>query len=214
MTRYEVSGLPTKLRQIMNEVSTNRLSMWQSFKMAILSDTSTFYKACYIAALLAALCAVVAQGSIVLISQPVYADQHLTIPYVGYDTTVDTPWSANNILGPYNAGKVAEGVLGTSWVYLEHVIGATLEDSLPAGYLVPVRGSSNNSYGSQYPTDVIHVQCDCQWVAPTLPEAVSNASYISVALGSLDMMGIQGVPYGIASKYLKFVLEDQLMTPT
>lgn len=199
---HEKSGLDPNLRQALNEVSTNNLSFGQAFRATFLTRTSTFYKVCYIATLLASFCAIVAQGVVTLRTLPYYTDDIIPIPIEIFIPPPDVPWSADINLAPYEAGKIGVGMLATNWVYLEHVVGATLSDALPTGYQIPMRGSTNNTYGSQYPTDVVRVQCDCQWVAPTLPAATANASYIPVALESLGILAIQTVPKGIASEYL------------
>ena len=71
---------------------------------------------------------------------------------------------------------------------------------MPPGYLVPIRTRTNNTAGSQYPTDVAHIQCECSWVAPTLPPATANVSHIPVSLDSFGITAIQTVPHGLASK--------------
>ena len=185
--------------------------MIHTFKAAIHSRTSIFYRASYIAALLAAGCAVIAQGAVALLAQPVYTDARLMIPYINYQSGIDTPWSADMTLAPYNAGRIQSGILGANWAFLERIIGATLGDSQPVGYLVPMHANSNNSDGTQYPTDVVRVQCACQWVAPTLPDPVSNVSYIPVTLDVLGIEGIQSVPYGVASECPVYCAESELM---
>ena len=164
-----------------------------------MNRTSLIFKVCYIAALLAPLCAVVAQGAVTLLLLPAHINQELTIPFLTRDTPIDVPWSADETLAPFNAGPIGTGKLGTSWTYLEQIVGASVGDTMPPGYLVPLRTRTNNTAGSQYPTDVAHIHCECSWVAPTLPPATPNVSYIPVVLDVLGIQGIQTIPHGIAS---------------
>ena len=163
-----------------------------------MARTSIFFKICYIAALLASLCAVVAQGAVTLLILPASVDKQLDIPLITIPIPAEVPWSADQVLAPLNAGKIAAGKLATHWVYLEQVAGATVSDGQPPGYLIPTRGASNNTDGIRYPTDVAQVHCNCTWVAPTLP-AAANVSYIDVSLKEFDISAIQAVPHGIAS---------------
>jgi hypothetical protein len=111
---------------------------------------------------------------------------------------IEVPWSADKKLVPLNAGTITTGRLATTWVYLEQVVGATVSDTLPPGYLIPTRGASNNTYGMKYPTDVAQIQCNCTWVAPTLP-AATNVSYMNVSLEEFDISALQTAPTGVAS---------------
>ena len=163
-----------------------------------MARTSTSFKICYVAALLAPLCAVVAQGAVTLLTLPASVDQQLAIPYNIFTPPVDVPWSADQVLAPLNAGKIATAKLSTNWVYLEHVVGTTVSDLLPSGYIVPLRGASNDTYGMRYPTDVAQIQCNCTWVAPTLPAAM-NVSYMNVSLEEFDISALQTTPNGVAS---------------
>ena len=202
-TRHQF-GISRKLRVILNDVSANNLSFLSSFRAAWMTRTSSTFKVCYIAGLLAPLCAVVAQGALTLLALPVLTDTELDIPLLKRDSPIEVPWSADATLAPSNIGSIGLGQLGTSWTYLEQVIGATISDTMPQGYLVPLRTPTNNTFGSQYPTDVIHIQCECSWVAPTLPVAITNAnvSYIPISLESFDITAIQTVPHGAACKFL------------
>ena len=110
----------------------------------------------------------------------------------------EVPWSADQKLAPLNAGTITTGRLATTWVYLEQVVGATVSDTLPPGYLIPKRGASNNTYGMKYPTDVAQIQCNCTWVAPTLP-AATNVPYMNVSLEEFDISALQTAPNGVAS---------------
>jgi len=186
------------LRATLNEISTNKLSALDAFRAAWVARTSIFFKICYIAALLASLCAVVAQGAVTLLILPASVDKQLDIPLITIPIPAEVPWSADQVLAPYNAAKIATGILATNWVYLEQVVGATVSDGQPSGYLIPTWGGSNNTDGRRYPTDVAHVQCNCTWVAPILP-AAANVSYIDVSLKEFDISAIQTVPLGIAS---------------
>jgi hypothetical protein len=161
-----------------------------------MAKTSIFFKICYVAAMLASLCAVIAHGAVTLLVLPVSVDKQLAISPISIP--VEVPWSADQELAPLNVGKIETGKLATSWVYLEQVVGATVSDTLPPGYLVPTRNASNNTDGIGYPTDIAHIQCNCTWVAPTLP-AAANVSYIDVSLKEFDISAIQTVPNGIAS---------------
>jgi hypothetical protein len=114
---------------------------------------------------------------------------------------IEVPWSANETLAPYNGVDIAIGQLGTSWVYLEQTVGSSVGDTMPPGYLIPFRTHTNNTAGSQYPTDAAHIQCKCNWVALQLPPPIANVSYIPVSLDSLGIKAIQTVPHGISSEF-------------
>jgi hypothetical protein len=135
---------------------------------------------------------------VTLLTLPASVDQQLAIPYNIFTTPVEVPWSADQVLAPLNAGKIADAKLATNWVYLEQVVGATVSDTLPSGYLIPTRGASNSTYGMRYPTDVAQIQCNCTWVAPTLP-AATNMSYMNVSLEEFDISALQTAPTGVAS---------------
>ena len=190
-----------RLRGLFNEISTNTTSLIDSLRAACLTRTSIIFKVCCFAAILASLCAVVAHGTVTLLVLPSLTQQNLTIPLV-VSHAIDVPWSADQNLAPLNVGLIGAAQLGASWTYLERVVGASVGDSVPQGYLVPLRTSSNNTVGSQYPTDVAHVQCECSWEAPTLPPA-TNESYIQVSLERLGITGIQTGPHGMACKCLR-----------
>ena len=164
-----------------------------------MNRTSLIFKVCYIAALLAPLCAVVAQGAVTLLILPAHINQELTIPSTTWDTSIDVPWSADETLAPFNTALIGVGKPGTSRTHPEQTVGASVGDTMPPGYLVPLRTSTNNTAGSQYPTDVAHIHCECSWVAPTLPPATPNVSYIPVVLDVFGIQGIQTIPHGIAS---------------
>ena len=187
-----------RLRGLFNEISTNTTSLIDSLRAACFTRTSIIFKVCCFAAILASLCAVVAHGTVTLLVLPSLTQQNLTIPLV-VSHAIDVPWSADQNLAPLNVGLIGAAQLGASWTYLERVVGASVGDSVPQGYLVPLRTSSNNTVGSQYPTDVAHVQCECSWEAPTLPPA-TNESYIQVSLERLGITGIQTAPHGMACK--------------
>lgn len=167
-----------------------------------MTKTSIIFKICYIAGLLAPLCAVVAQGSVTLLTLPSFINQQLIIPLLARNIAIEVPWSADLNLAPLNTGLVEDAKLGTGWTYLEQIVGASVGDITPPGYLVPLRMRTNNTVGCQYPTDVAYVQCECTWVAPTLPPATANVSYISVSLESFGIDAIQAIPLGIASEFL------------
>lgn len=175
-------------------------------------DTSLAYKACYLGAIVASLCAVVSQGAVTLLTLPALTTEILPIPVIASLTPVDVPWSANSALGPLNANRIATGLLGTNWVYLEQVVGAVVLEALPSGFIVPIRGVSFSTNGSQYPTDVAQIQCNCSWVAPVLPTAIANASYISVVLDEFDIEGLQTVPNGVASTSTFMRFDYNLLT--
>ena len=80
--------------------------------------TSVFFKICYIAAMLASLCSVIAHGAVMLLTLPAH----------------EVPWSADQKLAPLNAGTITTGRLATIWVYLKQVVGATVSDTLSPGY--------------------------------------------------------------------------------
>lgn len=168
---------------------------------ACMTETSIIFKICFIAGLLAPLCAVVAQGAVTLLTLPSLINQPLTIPLLARSTPVEVPWSADLNVAPFNADLVEIALVGTSWTYLEQVVGASVGDIMPPGYLVPLRTRTNNTIGYQYPTDVAYVQCECTWVAPTLPPATANVSYIPVSLESFGIDAIQAIPHGIASEF-------------
>ena len=166
-----------------------------------MTKTSIIFKVCFIAGLLAPLCAVVAQGAVTMLTSPSLINQPLAIPLIVRSTPVEEPWSADQTLAPFNAGLIKNAQLGTSWTYLEQVVGASVGYTMPPGYLVPLTMRTNNTVGRQYPTDVAYVQCECTWVAPTLPPATANVSYIPVSLGSFGIDAIQAIPHGIASAF-------------
>jgi hypothetical protein len=145
---------------------------------------------------------VVAQGAVTLLTLPTLSNDELVIPRLARNRPVDVPWSADATLAPLNIGFVGLGQLGTSWTYLEQIIGASVTDILPPGYLVPLRTQTNNTAGSQYPTDVAHIQCECNWVAPTLPAATANVSYIPVSLDRYGIAAVQTVPHGAACRFI------------
>lgn len=165
-----------------------------------MTKTSIIFKICFIAGLLAPLCAVVAQGAVTMLSLPSLINEPLTIPILVRSTPVEVPWSADKTLAPSNVGLITNAQLGSSWTYLEQVVGASVGDTIPPGYLVPLTMRTNNTFGRQYPTEVAYVQCECTWVAPTLPPATTNP-YIPVSLGSFGIDAIQTIPHGIASAF-------------
>jgi hypothetical protein len=182
-----------------NEISTNTLSFLDAFRAACMDMTSMTFKVCYVAGLLASLCAVVAQSAITLLLLPSATNQELSIPFLTnpWGAPVGVPWSADPNLAPWNGAIIQPGQLGTSYAYLEEVAGVRVWDALPSGYLVPLITRTNDTTGYHYPSDVAHVQCECSWVAPTLPPA-TNASYILVALENVSISGLQKGPLGLA----------------
>ena len=190
-----------RLRGLFDIISTNTLSFADAFRAACMTRTSIFFKVCYSAALLAPLCAVLAQGAITLLVLPSLTNQELTIPFLAIDPPIEVPWSADGTLAPYNGPDIAIGQLGTSWTYLEQIVGSSVGDTMPPGYLIPLRTHTNNTVGSQYPTDVAHIQCECNWVALQLPPPIANVSYIPVSLDSVGIKAIQTVPLGISCEF-------------
>jgi len=140
--------LNEKLHLALNEISTNKLSALDAFRAAWIAKTSFFFKVSYIAALLASLCAVIAQGTVTLLTLPASINNQLAIPILALGAPIPVPWSGDETLAPENAGMIDSGKLATSFVYLEQVIGTTLLDTLPPGYIVPSLGASNNTDGS------------------------------------------------------------------
>jgi hypothetical protein len=167
-----------------------------------MTPTSIFFKVSFFAGLLASLCAVVAQGAVTLLVLPSSTNQVLTIPQVSVNFSIGVPWSADQTLAPSNDGMIVLGQLGTRWTYLEQIVGSSVADVLPQGYLVPLITRTNNTAGNQYPTDVVHIQCECSWVAPTLPSA-TNQTIIPVSLDSFGITAIQYGPTGIARRCLR-----------
>lgn len=163
-----------------------------------MTKTSTVFKVCYIAGLFTSLCAVMAQGAVTLLVLPSLNSQELTISFLKREDPIEVPWSADETLAPLNSGIIELGRLGASWAYLEQIVGASVADTMPQEYLVPLRLRTNSTTGSQYPTDVAHIQCECSWVAPTLPPA-TNTTFIQASLESFSIEGIQTLPRGIAS---------------
>jgi hypothetical protein len=203
--------LNERLRLALNEISTNKLSALDAFCAAWMAKTSIFFKVSYIAALLASLCAVIAQGAVTLLTLPASIDNQLAVPILAHGVPIPVPWSGDETLAPENAGIIESAKLATSFVYLEQVIGATLLDALPLGYIVPSLGaSSNNTGGSRYPTDVAHVQCNCTWVAPILPIATANVSYIPISLEEFGISALQTVPSGVASTCILLFVHSSL----
>ena len=147
-----------------------------------------------------------------LLELPVEAEQlHLKLGdkvQIQLDENVgDTP-----IVRP-NEGMIAIGQLGTRWTYLEQIIGSSVGDTLPPGYLVPLITQTNNTAGNQYPTDVMHIQCECSWVTPTLPSA-TNQTIIPVSLESFGITALQHGPTGIARRYLHTSIVCEPHIPT
>jgi len=166
-----------------------------------MTSTSVVFKVSFVAGLLVSLCAVVAQGAVTLLVLPSFTNRALTIPRITRDLPIDLPWSATQALAPLNAGIIQLGRLGTSWTYLEQMVGANVADIMPEGYLVPIGTSmTNNTFGSQYPTDVARIQCECSWVAPTLPPATNN-TFIMMSLDSLGITALQNGPRGVVGRY-------------
>ena len=198
---HRQSGVTGKLQAVLNDVSTNTLSFLDSFRAAWMTRMSTIFKICYVATLLVSLCTVIAQGAVTLLTLPVQTNEELTIPLLERSTPIPVPWSADATLAPLNTGIIELGQLGTSWTYLEQIVGASVADTMPPGYLVPLLTQTNNTFGSQYPTDVVHIQCKCTWVAPTLPAATANVSYIPVSLEKFGIAAVQTVPHGAACKF-------------
>jgi hypothetical protein len=197
LKRHEQHGLTHRLRAIFNGISTNTLSLLDGFRAACISSTSVIFKVCYVSALLIPLCSSVAHSAITLVSLPAFTNQELKIPHISSDSPIDVPWSADMTFGPDNAALIEIGSLGASWTYLEQVAQSSVADTMPQGYLVPLLTWTDSTSGNQYPTDVVHIQCECSWVAPTLPPATSTSS-ISVSLESFDIIGIQSIPMGQA----------------
>jgi hypothetical protein len=182
-------------------ISTNTLSFADAFRAACMTRTSIFFKVCYSATLLAPLCAILAQGAVTLLVLPSLTNQNLTIAVLAIDPPIEVPWSADGILAPYNGPDIAIAQLGASWVYLEQIVKSSVGDTIPSGYLIPLRTHTNETAGSQYPTDVAHIQCECNWVALQLPPPVANVSYIPVSLDNLSIKAIQTVPHGFSSEF-------------
>jgi hypothetical protein len=82
--------------------------------------------------------AVVAQGAITLLTIPAFIDEQIAIPPLGFDVPLFVPWSADETLAPFNAGKFGNGKLATNFVYVEQILGFTLSDTLPPGYIIPM----------------------------------------------------------------------------
>jgi hypothetical protein len=155
------------------------------------SSTRVVFKVSFVAVLLASLCAVVGQGAITLLILPSFTNQMLTIPCIIRDLPIHQLWSATQDLAPLNGGMITVGKLGASWTYLEQIVGANVADIIPEGYLVPIKTLiTNRTIGCQYPTDVARIQCECSWVAPTLPPATNN-TYIVTSLDNLSITGFQ-----------------------
>lgn len=194
------TGLSKNLRSRINKLSSNSLSIVDAFLAAWMTRTSIIFKICYMAALLASLCAVVAQAMVSLVPLPAFTEDRLDISLLEASYQLGLPWSADATLAPgvYYFSQI--GKFGTSLSYLEQVAGIKVSDTVPPGYIVPRLNNTNlaGSPGFQYPTDAIRIQCNCSWVAPILPNA-TNASYISVGLESFDIIGVQTVPHGIAT---------------
>jgi hypothetical protein len=175
-----------------DKISTTSLSFSDAFRAACMTRTSIFFKVCYMATLLAPLCAVLAQGAVTLLVLPYPISQEIDIPSIVMARPIEVPWSTDQTLAPYNAAEISFGQLGTSWTYLEQITGSIVGDIIPPGYLVPLRTSTNNTAGSQYPTDVAKIRCKCSWLAPRLPPASDT----------LGVNAIQTAPNGIASEFL------------
>lgn len=150
--------------------------------------------------MLSPLCAVVAQSAVTLLVLPSLTNQELTIPLIQRHIPIQVPWSADEDLAPLNAGIIELAKLGTSWTFLEQVAGVIVGDTIPPGYLIPSIAHTNNTVGSQYPTDIAHIQCECHWVAPTLPSppTTTNVSHIQVSLDSFGIKAMQAGPQGMA----------------
>jgi hypothetical protein len=214
LERHQQSGLSPQLRGLLNEISTNTLSLLDSFRAASMSGTSVVFKASFVAVLLASLCAVVGQGAVTLLILPSFTNQMLTIPRIIRDLPIQQPWSATQNLAPLNGGMITVGKQGAHWTYLEQIVGANVADIVPEGYLVPIEASiTNRTIGRQYPTDVARIQCECSWVAPTLPPA-TNDTYIVTSLDDLGITGFQRGPNGVVGTYFDYKLRMSLNTPT
>ncbi|KAF7973884.1 hypothetical protein HWV62_14012 [Athelia sp. TMB] len=198
LRRHQGLDISRRRLALLNTMSTNRSSLLETFRSTWLARTSTAYKICYITALVVSLCAVVSQGAVTLLTLPALTTESLPIPIVRFANPVEIPWSADTVIGPFNDGLIETADLGMSYVYLEQVVGAVVLEGMPKGFIIPVRGMTNATYGSQYPTDVAHIECNCSWVPPALPQATANVSYIPVVLDEMDIQGIQTVPNGIA----------------
>ena len=135
-----------------------------------------------------------------LLVAPSLTNEELTIPRLAWNIPIQVPWSADEDLAPYNAAQIEGVKLGATMTYLEQIVGSTAGDTMPPGYLVPLITPTNNTVGHQYPTDVAHIQCECSWLAPNIPPATANVSYISVSLDNIGINAIQTVPRGIASR--------------
>ena len=159
------------------------------------------------------MCAVVAQGAVTLLILPSSTNEVLTIPHVRVNFSIGVPWSADETLAPPNEGMIAIGQLGTRWTYLEQIVGSSVGDTLPPGYLVPLVTQTNNTAGNQYPTDVMHIQCECSWVTPTLPSA-TNQTIMLVSLESFGITALQYGPTGIARRYLHTSIACESHIPT
>ena len=193
--------LSAGVRRRVNTLSSNSLSLADAFLAAWLTRTSIVFKVCYLAALLASLCAVVAQAMVALVPLPAYTATQLDIPLTRAAYAIDQPWSADVALAPGNYYFTQIGKLGTYLAYLEQVAGIRVSDAMPPGYIVPRLNNTNiaGSPGFQYATDAMRVHCNCTWVAPLLPNA-TNASYIPIGLESFGIIGVQTGPHGIASE--------------
>lgn len=59
-------------------------------------------KVCYIAALITSLCAIVAQGAVMLLVFPSMTNQALNIPNVSITNPINVPWTAATVQDPNN----------------------------------------------------------------------------------------------------------------
>lgn len=212
LKRYDRNTMNSKLRGLLNEISTNTLSFLDGFRAALLTKTTMVFKVCYVSALITSLCAVVAQGAVTLLVLPSMNNQVLNIPNASITNPINVPWTAaGTTQDPANFYLIGSALAGTSWTHLEHVAGTTIGDSSQPGYVIPRISSTNNSFGIQYATDVAHIQCECNWVAPTFPPppTLSNGSIDMSTMVSLESFGIEAVQYvpvGVSSKFSSCLL--------
>jgi hypothetical protein len=174
LERYEQQGWIPKLRKIYNEISTNTLSLIDSFRAACMKMTSIIFKVSFVSELLALLCSIVAQGP----SRCLFS-RLSPRTFLARNIPIEVPWSADKSLVPSNGGLIRIGKLGTSWTYLEQVVGVSVADTshLSEQKQITPLGASISMMLRMLRVNV---------AAPTLPPA-TNQSYILV---SLDSFGI------------------------
>jgi len=188
LERYEQQGWKPKLRTIYNEISTNTLSLMDLFRAACMKMTSIIFKVSFVSELLASLCSIVAKGRSRCLFCCLSPTKNLPCEKHSDRSTAvrrqepgALQWRSDQDWETWDKLDIS----GTScWCQRRR-------------YFVPLRTKTNNTSGSQYPTDVAHVECECS--CPHLASSNQSVVYNGVFRQLRYITAIQTLPHGIAA---------------